>query len=211
MGLIRLAHLQKGIHEKGMITKVDIKDRKGKNGIINKMVYITLAKLGKSGKPVAEAEVAWWKPDPTSDYFKTNLQEMCLQLHNVLACYMGEEEAFAAFKGVFEDLGITDQAEIELRKWKQTDVNKLVKALSEAFLKAITPYIKSKDKLVRFKLTTNHKGEGTEIPKYGIWMEPDSEEETKLFFTDSELKTHSKGGITSVQSAASSLNVSATL
>ena len=211
MGLIRLAQLQKGIHDNCYISKIDIKDRKGKNGIINKMVYITLNKMGKKGKPIAQIEVAWWKPDPTSDYFKTNLQEIALQLQNILAAYMSDEEAFDAFENVFEAVGISDYKEIETRKWKQSEVNKLLGIIAEAFEEAIKPYIGKKDELIRVKLTTNYKGEGAEIPKYGKWVEPMSKEETDLYFTDNELKTHSKGGITTTAGAASSVNANATI
>ena len=211
MGLIRLAQLQKGIHDGCYVAKVDIKDRKGKNGIINKMVYLTINKMGKKGKPVAQTEVAWWKPDPTSDYFKTNLQEICLQLSNVLEAYVGPEKAFDAFEGVFEDLDVTDYKEIETRKWKQSEVNKLIANLSVAFEEAIKPYVGKKDELVRVKLTTNHKGEGTDIPKYSKWIEPMSKEETELYFTDNEIKTHSKSGIVTTAGSASSTNASATI
>ena len=211
MGLIRLAQLQKGIHEGCYISKVDIKDRKGKNGIINKMVYITINKMGKKGKPVASAEVAWWKPDPTTDYFKTNLQEIALQLHDTLTAYVGEDKAFEAFEGVFEGVGIKKHTEIETKKWKQSEVNKLLTAMSEAFEKAIKPFVGDKEKLTRIKLTTNYKGEGVEIPKYGLWVEPMTAEDSKLFFTDNELKAHSKGGITDTAGAASSVNTSATI
>jgi hypothetical protein len=201
--LLRLAELQKGIHDNCFIKKVDIEDRKGKNGIINKMVYVDIAKLGKNGKPVAHAEVAWWKPDPASEYFVTNLQELCLQLHNMLAAYVGDEEAFKAFDGVFEDVGIKDYKEIENKKWKQSEVNKLVAGLSKAFKEAIDPYVGDTENLIRIKLTTNYKGEGVEIPKYGLWIEPMSKEKTDLYFTDNEVKTHSKAGIVSGSGTAS--------
>jgi hypothetical protein len=195
-GLLRLANLQKGIHNNCFIKGVDIEERKGKNGIINKMVYIDIAKLGKNNKPTAGVEVSWWKPDPTSDYFITNLQEMCLQLHNLLAAYVGDEEAFKAFSKVFDSVGIKDYNEIERKKWKQSEVNTLIKALSEAFKEAIDPYVGDSTKLIRVKLTTNYKGEGVEVPKYGLWVEPMSKESTELYFTDAEVKTHSKSGIT---------------
>jgi len=210
MGLIRLAQLQKGIHENCYISKVDIKDRKGKNGIINKMVYITINKMGKKNKPIAQVEVSWWKPDPTSDYFKTNLQEISLQLHNILEAYMDTDEAFEAFENVFEAVGISNYKEIETRKWKQSEVNKLLNIIAEAFEEAIKPYVGKTDKLIRVKLTTNYKGEGTEVPKYGKWVELMDKEETELYFTDNELKTHSKGGITTV-AAASSVNTATTI
>jgi len=215
MGLlsrVKVPELTKGIHENIMINGVSIEDRKGQNGPINKMIYIKFAQVDENGKRKAESELAWWKPDPTSDYFVTNLQEMSLQLHNILSAFMDEEAAFAAFDGVFEGLGITDYKEIENKKWKQSEVNKLNDALKEAFKKAITPFIGDKEHLLRVKLTTNYKGVGVEIPKYGLFVEPMTKEETDLKFTDNELKTHSKAGITEKGgSTASSTNTSATI
>jgi len=203
----KISEFQKGIHDNVIITGVDIKDRKGQNGPINKMIYIKFAQL-KDGKRVAESELAWWKPDPTSEYFVTNLQEMCLQLHNILETQIGEEEAFNTFSGVFEDLGITDKKEVYDRKWKQSEVNKLIESLKTAF-KTATDKIEDW-KPFRLKLTTNYKGEDIEIPKYGKFVEPMDVEESTLKFTANELKTHSKAGNTEKRSA-SSTNTSATI
>jgi len=197
MGLLnraKISQLTDGIHPNVMISAVDIKQRKGKNGPINKVVYITFTQLDANKKRKAEAELAWWKPDASNDFFKINLQEFCIQLHNILSCYMSEEDAFNAFDGIFEANGITELSQIESRKWKKSEVDTLLDSLAEAFEEAITPYIGNTDDLIYLKLATNYKGEDIEIPKYGKFVEPMSVGDTTLKFTDAELKTKSKAG-----------------
>jgi len=208
----KISEFSKGIHDNCIITNIDIKDRKGKNGPINKMIYIKFAQISDTGKRLSESELSWWKPDPTSEYFKVNLQEMCLQLHNIVSCYIGEDAAFDAFDKVFDDLDLNSHLDIENKKWKQSEVNTLNAALKGAFVTAITPFLNNDEKLVRLKLTTNYKGEDIEIPKYGIFLEPMSEEKTKLKFTANELKTHSKAGTVDVKTnAVSSTNSTASI
>ncbi len=203
----KISQFQKGIYDNVVITGIDIKDRKGQNGPINKMIYIKFAQL-KDGKRVAESELAWWKPDPTSEYFVTNLQEMCLQLHNLLEVQIGEDAAFDAFAGVFEEIdGIESQQDIHNKKWKQSEVNKLNDALKNAFKNAFDKI--EAQKPFRLKLTTNYKGEDIEIPKYGKFVEPMDVKESQLKFTANELKTHAKAG--NVEKKASSVNASATI
>ena len=207
------SEFQKGIHDNVMITNVDIEDRKGANGPINKMVYIKFAQM-IDDKKVAESELSWWKPDVTSEYFKTNLQEICLQLHNVLEACVGDESAFEAFSTVFAFTGMEDYKEIESRKWKQSEVNILLINLKIAFATAIAPFVNDSEKLLRLKLSTNYKGEDIEIPKYGKFVESMEVEETKLKFSAAEIKTHSKSGNVEVNvtaTAASSANTSATI
>lgn len=209
----KTSEFQKGIHAPVMITNVDIEDRKGANGPINKMIYIKVAQM-LDDKKVAESEISWWKPDVTSEYFKTNLQELCLQLHNVLEAYIGEDKAFEAFSTVFDFLGLDDYKEIESRKWKQSEISILFTNLKKSFIDAISPYINRADCPVYLKLTTNYKGEDVEIPKYGKFIEPMSVGETKLKFTLAELKTHTKAGnmeVANTSTVASSSNGSATI
>jgi len=209
----KISEFSKGIYDNCRITNIDIKDRKGKNGPINKMIYIKFAQLNEAGKRLSESELAWWKPDPTSDYFKVNLQEMCLQLHNIVSCYMSEDEAFEVFKDVFNDLDIEKHEDIENKKWKLSEVSTLNIALKDAFVAAMTPFLNSEEFPIRVKLTTNYKGEDIEIPKYGLFMEPMSKEKTSLKFTANELKTHSKAGNVKVgtSTAVSSTNSTATI
>lgn len=195
---VKVPEFQKGIHENIILTNVDMTDRRGANGPINKMVYLKFAQLNESGKKVAESELAWWTPDITNDYFKTNLQEFCAQLHNLLEAYLGEEPAFDVFANVFDDIKVADQAEIETRKWKQSEFKKVIVKIKDAFLAAITPFIGGTDNTLRVKITTNYKGEDIEIPKYGKFIEPMSIEKTALLFTPAEIKTHSKAGNVSV-------------
>lgn len=208
----KISELSKGIFDDVIITNVDVKDRKGHNGPINKMIYIKFAQLNDVGKRVAESELAWWKPDPTSEYFVTNLQEMCLQLHNITNCFMSEEEAFDAFSEVFDAVGVTEHTEIDEKKWKQSEVNTLFTTLKNVFVNTITPFIG--ENKVRLKLTTNYKGEDIEIPKYGVFVESMDVKETVLKFTNAELKTHSKAGTVqkkSTEANASSTNSNATI
>ncbi len=207
----KISEFQKGIFDDVIITNVDIKDRKGQNGPINKVFYIKFAQLNDSGKRVAESELAWWKPDVTSEYFKTNFQELCLQLHNVLETYLGEEKAFEAFAAVFDDIDIEEHTEIDNRKWKQSELNILITNLKTSFSTAIAPFINNDEYKSRLKLSTNYKGEDIEIPKYGKFMEPMTVEATQLKFTANELKTHSKAGNVQSKSSASSSNTSATI
>jgi hypothetical protein len=199
----KISQLAMGIHDNCVISNVDIIDRKGNNGPINKMIYIKFTQLDEANKRKAESELAWWKPDVTTDYFKTNLQEMCIQLHGILTCFMPEEDAFDAFENVFEASGVTDPAEIETKKWKKSEVDVLFIALKDAFHKAITPFIAKQDAPIRLKLTTNYKGEDIEIPKYGKFVESMTVDPT-LKFSDAELKTHSKAGNVAAASPASS-------
>ena len=207
----KTSEFQKGIFDNVIITNVDTKDRKGQNGPINKMIYIKFAQLNESGKKVSESELAWWKPDITSEYFKTNLQEICLQLHNVLEAYLGEDAAFDAFSEIFAGLELTDQAEIETRRWKQSELNVVINDLKTSFVTAITPFVDDSESLIRLKLSTNYKGEDIEIPKYGKFLESMKVEKTELRFTTNELKTHSKAGNVEGKAAASSSNPTSTI
>jgi len=206
----KISNLSKGIHDNIVITNIDIKDRKGQNGPINKMIYIKFAQITEEGKRLAESELAWWKPDPSSEYFKVNLQEMCLQLHNIVSCYVGEDKAFDAFKDVFNST-VTSHEELENKKWKQSEVNTLNTALKDAFITIMTPFINSTDSKLRMKLTTNYKGEDIEIPKYGIFLEPMTVKESLLKFTAAELKTHSKSGTVIAKTTASAANTNSTI
>ncbi len=207
----RISELTKGIHSNCIISSIDTKDRKGQNGPINKMIYIKFTQLNET-KRLAESELAWWKPDPTSEYFQVNLQEMCLQLHNIVESFVGEEPAFDAFAKVFDTVGIKSHEDIANKKWKQSEVNTLFTALKSSFVDVITPYISDLDKKFRMKLTTNYKGEGVEMPKYGKFIEPMEVTDSNLKFTDAELKTHSKAGIVDKKdTAASSTNAGATI
>jgi hypothetical protein len=210
---VKTSEFSKGIFDNVIITGVDVQDRKGANGPINKMVYIKFAQIDETGKKLKESELSWWKPDITSEYFKTNLQEICLQLHNVLEAYIGEEEAFNAFSTVFDFLELDSHEEIETRRWKQSELSALINELKESFETAITPYINKMDQLIRLKITTNYKGEDIEIPKYGKFVESMSVEKSTLEFTANEIKTHSKAGTvtTAAATAPSSTNANSTI
>ena len=208
----KISEFQKGIHENVTITNIDIKDRKGQNGPINKMIYIKFAQLNTEGKRVAESEMAWWKPDPSSEYFVTNLQEMCLQLYNILEIYIGEDRAFDSFSTVFEGFEFESHQDIHNKKWKQSDVNTLNSNLKTAFTEALANVEDVPNIKFRMKVTTNYKGEGIEIPKYGKFVELLETTPSNLKFSASEIKTHSKSGITEKKTTnASSVNTGATI
>ena len=206
----KISEFEKGIFDDVIITNVDTKDRKGQNGPINKMIYIKFAQL-KDGKRIAESELAWWKPDVTSEWFKVNFQEICLQLHNVLEAYLGEDKAFDVFTNVFDSLDIKDHTELEDRKWKQSELSELITNLKTSFSGAIAPFINDEDSKIRLKLSTNYKGEDVEIPKYGKFIESMEAKSSQLKFTANELKTHSKAGNVENGAAASSTNTGATI
>ena len=206
---VKVSALEKGIHDNCVISSVSIEDRKSKSGILNKAIFLKFTQYdGTKRKAETAMDLSWWKPDPTSEYFNSNILEMCLQLHGILVCFMDEETAFSAFDGVFEDNGIKSLTQLETKNLKKSEMEALLTSLKNAFYAAITPHLKDTDKMLRLKLTTNYKGEDVDIPKYGIFTEPMTVEAT-LKFTDNELKTHSKAG--NVEQKSSSTNMSATI
>ena len=58
---------------------------------------------------------------------------------------------------------------------------------------------------LRVKITTDNKGEGANIPSYGVFTESMevAKEDSRLKFTDGELKNHSKAGNVSTNGTAS--------
>lgn len=195
----KVSKLGKGIHDNVVIIKVDPDERKGKNGPIKKMMYITYATIDPDTKKKKhEIELAWWTLDPTSEFFFSNLREFCVQLHGLLACYMTEEEAFEAFATAFDEFDFTTVTEIEETKWKKVDVNSIQATLSKLFAEAITPFIGTNVAPIRLKISTDSKGENPSYSSYGVFAEPMTVKETHLKFSEAELKNHSKAGNTVV-------------
>jgi hypothetical protein len=193
----KVAKLGKGIHDNVVITKVDLEERKNKGTPIKKMLYITYATIdSETKKKKNEIEVAWWTLDPTSEFFFSNLREFCVQLNGILSCYMTEDEAFTALEKAFDGLGFTSVADIEAYKWKKKDVDTVQDNLKALFGAAIAPFIGTSVAPIRLKLSTDSKGENVAYSSYGVFVEPMTITETRLKFSDAELKNHSKAGNT---------------
>ncbi len=205
----RVARLGKGIHDNVVITNIDIADRKRNGILIKKMLYVTFAKIDPdTRKKKTEVELSWFRLDHTSEYMFSNLREMAIQLAGILSCYMDEEEAFTAMSGDidgFPDFESVD--DMENHKWKRADVELAMIDVQACFKAAMEKNIGLDSKLLRVKITTDNKGEGANIPSYGLFTEPMdvTEEDSKLKFNDTELKNHSKAGnVTAAAGAASS-------
>lgn len=208
---VKVAKLGKGIHDNVVILKVDTQGRKNNQSVpLKKMLFITWATIDPATKKKKqEVELSWWTLEPTSEYFFSNLREFCVQLNAILACYMTEEEAFEAMSTAFDEFEFKSVQEIETTKWKRNDVNSIQDTLATLFEKAITPFIGIDSTPIRLKISTDPKGENAAYPNYGVFVEPMTVKETRLKFSDSELKNHSKAGNTTlapkVASAALSL------
>jgi hypothetical protein len=195
----KVARLGKGIHDNVVITKVDPEERKSKGVPIKKMLYITFATVDpESRRKKNEVELAWWTLDPTSEFFFSNLREFCVQIQGLLACYMTDDEAFAAMSTTFDEFEFKSVAEIEETKWKRNDVNSIQDTLATLFAAAIAPFVGVDKPLIRLKVSTDSKGENVAFSSYGVISEPMTVAETHLKFSDAELKNHSKAGNTVV-------------
>jgi hypothetical protein len=195
LSMVKVARFGKGIHDNVVITKVDPEERKNKGIPIKKMLYITYATVDPdTRKKKNEAELAWWTLDPTSEFFFSNLREMCVQLHGLLSCYMPEDEAFTAMSTAFDEFEFKSVDEIEAYKWKKKDVDAIQTNLSNLFATAIAPYVGLNGPLIRLKVSTDSKGENIAYSSYGVFAEPMTVKETRLKFSEAELKNHSKAG-----------------
>jgi hypothetical protein len=196
----RVSLLSFGIHDNVAISNIDFKDRKRQGQPEKKMVYLTLATVDpETRKKKSEVELSWFKFDFTSDYLFSNIREFCVQLHGLLSCYMDEEAAFDAMADTFEEFGFgEDFSKLENHKWKKKEIDSLISKLKDLFKTAITPYIGLDKPLIRVKITTDTKGEYSNIPKFGIFTEPMTVDKTNLQFSNYELKNHSKAGNTEV-------------
>lgn len=196
----RVSRLGKGIHNDVVITNIDIADRKNKGVLIKKMLYITFAKLDENNKRVKEIELSWFRLDHTSDYMFSNLRELAIQLSGILTCYMTDDEAFTAMGDEIEGINFTSVDEMEQHKWKKAEVDAIATNLLSNFKKVMTDKVGINSNRMRLKITTDNKGSGENIPSFGVFTEPMTVEEkdSRLKFTDVELKNHSKGGNVSV-------------
>jgi hypothetical protein len=206
---VRVAKLGKGIHDNVVIVRVDPEERKNKGIPIKKMLYITYATIEPdTQKKINELELAWWTLDPASEFFFSNLRELCVQLQGLLSCYMTDDEAFTAMEPAFAGFAFTSVDEIEAYKWKKKDVDTIQDELKTLFTAAITPFIGVTAAPIRLKVSTDSKGENPAYPSYGVFVEPMTVVPTALKFSDTELKNHSKAGntTTTVRTASSALS-----
>jgi hypothetical protein len=195
----KVAKLGKGIHDNVVITKVDTAERKNKGIPIKKMLYITYATIDPDTKKKKhEVEVAWWTLDPTSEFFFSNLREFCVQLAGILGCYMTDDEVFTAMEKAFDEFEFASVEEMEAYKWKKQEVNNIQETLKTLFAEAIAPFVGTGTPPIRLKLSTDSKGENVAYSSYGVFTEPMTVKETRLKFSESELKNHSKAGNTTV-------------
>lgn len=205
----KVAKLGKGIYDNVVITKVDAEERKHKGAPIKKMLYISYATIDpETKKKKNEVELAWWQLDPTSEFFFSNLREYCVQLQGLLSCYMSDDDAFAAMASAFEDFDFASIADMEAYKWKKKDVDTVQDKLKALFAEAIAPFVGVNVAPIRLKISTDSKGENTAYSSYGVFAEPMTVKETRLKFSESELKNHSKAGNTTAapRTASSALH-----
>jgi len=198
LGRIRVGKLSYGIHDNIVITNVDTKDRKTQSGTDRKMIYITFTSIDpESKKKLAETELSWFKlDDHTNERLFSDLQNFCVQLHGILACYMSEDKAFDALEPIFDDAKFSTLSEMESHKWKKKELIEFLDKIKEVFGKAIAPYVNNADELIRVKLVVDNKGEYINIPKYGVFTESMDVKPSNLKFTDYERRNISKAGTT---------------
>lgn len=194
---VRVSKLSFGIHDNCIISNVDLSDRKRSGQPEKKMIYITLSTVDPdTRKKKSEVELSWFKFDHTSDYLFSNIRELIVQLHGILMCYMTEEEAYTALDEVFASFNIAKLSELEAFKWRKKDLDILMQDIKDVFDKAIVSYIGTDKDLIRVKITTDNKGEYTNIPKFGVFTESMTVEKIGLIFSNYEHKNHSKAGTT---------------
>lgn len=202
----RVARLGKGIHEDVVITNIDILDRKRNGILVKKMLYVTFAKLdSETKKRKGEIELSWFRLDHASEYMFSNLRELSIQLFGILKCFMTEDEAFSAMEGDIDGIDFKSVDDMENHKWKKVQVEAIASDLLTKFKDALNDKIGLSSQKLRVKVTTDNKGEGANIPSYGMFTESMdiSKDDSKLRFTDMELKNHSKAGNVGVNSQAS--------
>jgi len=195
----KVSKLGKGIHDNVVITKVDPEGRKHQGVPIKKMLYITYATIDPDTKKKKnEIELSWWALDPTSEFFYSNLREFCVQLQGLLSCYMTDDQAFDAMEKAFDGMGFNSVTDIESFKWKKKEVDTVIDNLKALFVAAITPFIGVNTPPIRLKISTDSKGENAAYSSYGVFAEPMTVLQTRLKFSDAELKNQSKAGNTAI-------------
>lgn len=197
LGNVNVSKLTKGIHKNIVISDIDVEERKRNGEVSKKMIYIKLVQVNPTSRErVKEVEVSWWKPDPIGNkYFSDNLLELCFQVAGIMEIYMSKEDVDAVFDGLFEDLDFKTVDQIKEYNWKKSQLNTFLPEIAERFAKAMEPFVGLDGKLLHVKLTTDMKGMGAEMPKYGNFMEEMTDQAPTLKFSKSELKNHSLSGV----------------
>lgn len=198
LGSANVSKLTKGIHSNVVLSEIDPTDRRRNGEPSKKMIYIKFAKVNPTTRTKdKEVEVSWWKPDPVGNkYFQENMLELCCQLVYIMEEYMTKDEVDSHFVDVFEDYEFETVDDIKNYKWKKSELNTFLPKLTKCFYEGMKPFVGLDGKLLDVKLTTDHKGMGTEIPRYGKFIKAMDNEEITLKFSKGELKNHSASGIT---------------
>ena len=192
----RVSILAYGVHDNVAISNIDFGDRKRQGQPEKKMIYVTFTTVDpETRKKKSQVELSWFKLDASSDYISPNIRELCVQLHGILTCYMDEDAAYEVMTETFDEYGFgEDFSKLENHKWRKKEVDSLIEKIKELFKTAIAPYVGLDKDLVRVKITTDTKGEYSNIPKFGKFTEPMTVDTTELEFSNYELKNHSKAG-----------------
>lgn len=199
LGSVNVSKLVKGIHDNIVISEIDTSDRRRNGEPSKKMIHIKFAQVNPTTRAKKrEIEVSWWKPDPVGNkYFQENLLELCCQLVYMMEVYMEPDEVDKHFDNIFDDYDFKTVEDIKEHKWKKSELSVFLPKLAAAFHEGMKPFVGLDGKLLKTKLTTDHKGMGTEIPRYGKFMHDMTDDSMTLKFSKSELKNHSASGITS--------------
>lgn len=192
----RVSVLSYGVHDNVAISNIDFGDRKRQGQPEKKMIYIIFTTVDpETRKKKSQVELSWFKLDHSSDYIFPNIRELCVQLYGILACYMDEDAAYEAMAKTFEEYGFEDDfSKLENHKWKKKEIDTLTGKIKKLFEVAVIPYIGLDKDLIRVKITTDTKGEYSNIPKFGKFTESMTVGVTELEFSNYELKNHSKAG-----------------
>lgn len=198
------ADLDAGIHEKCIITKVQSRGRKNKDGqAINRNCFTTFAKINDKGDITAEKEVSWFDLDITSEYVRSNFSEQMLQLVNILECFFEPSDIDSIFNPILEEHGIIDDDSLNTILADKASTKKLMEEISENYAANMESVLNDKENVLRVKLVYDSKGKNIQIPSYGAFVEAVSvkKEDSKLKLSkveqENEVKSHNLTTMTS--------------
>ena len=194
---VKVSPLQFGIHKNIVLSKVDITPKK-RNGMPTKrFLHLTFTKIDpETGKRKAESTFSWWKLDPTSDNFMTNMKQLLVQLDGILKLYYTEEEIDAQMEDLFKEWKFKTVSDVENYKWKKKDADLFMNKLSEKIAEALKIKIGFDSTQFKLKLPLDNKGQYPELPRYGVFVESMdvSDEKSTLSFSDYEQKNNALAG-----------------
>ena len=122
-----------------------------------------------------------------TEYVMTSVRDVAFQLHNLLSCYMTEDEAFAALEDDFKPFEYETPNDLINGKWTKSIGDEALKNIKGLFETAITPFIGQTDTKLRLKVIPNKKGTFNALPRFGAICEPMDAEESVLSFSAYEL------------------------